>query len=167
MYFVGVWGLTASSYAVYHYTTDGHKDLWRVYVCIYNIFVYFQCNRNIQDAPCMVLGMVHYNRTVVVLLHKCFSSWLSTFCNSISIIMNCTYTTMSESNIAPYTNNSFHLFQVDCLFLISLQYWLSIMFFFHLDCTRCCRFTFLTHFGSKSQCRWTGNYICCVIILLA
>jgi len=27
VYFGGVWGLTTSSYAVYHYTTGGHKDL--------------------------------------------------------------------------------------------------------------------------------------------
>jgi len=43
----------------------------------------------------VVFGIVHSNRTVVVLLHKYFSSWLSTFCNSISIIMNCTYAIMS------------------------------------------------------------------------
>jgi len=46
-----------------------------------------------------VFGSVYSNRTVVVLLHKHFSSWLSTFYNSINIIKNCMYTTMNKSNI--------------------------------------------------------------------
>jgi len=29
---------------------------------------------------------------------------------------------------------------------------------FHLDCTRWCRFTLLSHVGKKSQCCWRGNY---------
>ena len=33
------------------------------------------------------------------LLHKHFSSWLSTYCNSVSIITNCTYGNMSKPNI--------------------------------------------------------------------
>jgi len=41
-----------------------------------------------------VFGMVHLDRTVVVLLHKHFSSWLTTFCNSISTITNHMYVTM-------------------------------------------------------------------------
>jgi len=40
--------------------------------------------------------MVHSNRTVVVLLHKHFSCWLSTSCNPISIITNCTYANISN-----------------------------------------------------------------------
>ena len=44
---------------------------------------------------------------MVVLLHKHFSSWLSPFCNSISIVTNCTYATMSESHTTAYVNNSF------------------------------------------------------------
>ena len=36
-----------------------------------------------------VLGIVHSERTVVVMLHKHFSSWLGTFCNSISTITYC------------------------------------------------------------------------------
>jgi hypothetical protein len=42
--------------------------------------------------------MVHFNITVIVLLHKHFNSWLRTWFNSISIIMNCVYA-MSKSNI--------------------------------------------------------------------
>jgi hypothetical protein len=55
----------------------------------------------------IVFGMVHSARTVVVFLHKHFSSWLSTFCNSISIIMNGMYAVMSKSNITAYVNSSF------------------------------------------------------------
>jgi len=39
----------------------------------------------------MVFGTVHSARTGVVLLHKHFSLWLNIFCNSVSIITNCTY----------------------------------------------------------------------------
>ena len=35
--------------------------------------------------------MVHSDRTVVVLLHKQFSSWLMTLCDSVCITMNYTY----------------------------------------------------------------------------
>jgi hypothetical protein len=35
----------------------------------------------------------------VALLHKHFSFWLSTFCNSVSIITNCKYVSMSKSNL--------------------------------------------------------------------
>ena len=42
------------------------------------------------------LGMIHSNRTVVLLLHKHFGCWLSTSCNPISIITNCTYVDISN-----------------------------------------------------------------------
>jgi len=58
-----------------------------------------------EDTNICSFGMVHSERTVVVLLHSHFSSWLSTFCNSVSIIMNCTYTSMSKSNITAYVNS--------------------------------------------------------------
>ena len=54
----------------------------------------------------IVFGTVHSDRTVVVLIHKHFSSSLSTF-HSISIIIKCKYATMSESNITAYVNNWF------------------------------------------------------------
>jgi len=38
------------------------------------------------------------------------------------------------------------LFITNCLLLI-----------FQLDCTRWCRFMFLTHIGDKSQCGWRNN----------
>jgi hypothetical protein len=44
---------------------------------------------------------------VVVLLHKHFSSWLSIFCNYISIITNCAYANVSKSNNMTYVNNLF------------------------------------------------------------
>jgi len=50
--------------------------------------------------------MVHCNRTEVVLLHKHFSSWLRTFINSVSIIMNCMH-----ASITSYVNGSFTLFK--------------------------------------------------------
>jgi len=37
----------------------------------------------------IIHGMVHSDRTVVVLQHKHFSSWHGTFCNSIITITNC------------------------------------------------------------------------------
>ena len=53
----------------------------------------------------IVFGTVHSDRTVVALLHKHFTSWLSPFCNFIGIMMN--YATMSESHTTAYVNNSF------------------------------------------------------------
>jgi hypothetical protein len=50
--------------------------------------------------------MVHSDRTVVVLLHKHFSSRHSTSFNSISIVTKWTYAT-TESNIMVYVKNSF------------------------------------------------------------
>jgi len=55
-----------------------------------------------------------------VFLHKHFSSWLSTFCNSISIIMNCMYTAMSKSNITAYVNSSFIFFMLPYYVCFSL-----------------------------------------------
>ena len=50
----------------------------------------------------IVFGIVHSDSTVVVLPHKHFSSWLSTFFISISTVTNCTY-----ANVMAYVNNSF------------------------------------------------------------
>jgi hypothetical protein len=97
----------------------------------------------------MVFGTVHSARTVVVLLHKHCSSWLSIFCNSISIITNCTYANVSKSNIMTYVNNLFPFFRS----AYYVQFPLStawLLPFFHLDCTRWCGSMFLTHFGNKS-----------------
>lgn len=107
--------------------------------------------------------MVHSDRTVVVLLHRHFSSWLTTFCNSVSIVTNCTYITMSESNIMDYVNNSFTFFMSAfySYFLFSINCFLP---FFHLECTQLCRFMFLTNFGNKSQCCQRGNYVSCMIL---
>jgi hypothetical protein len=64
------------------------------------------------------------------MLHKHFSFWLSTFCNSISIITSCVYATMSKSNITTYVNSFtfFRLvyyvqfiFSTDCLAVFSLR----------------------------------------------
>jgi len=65
--------------------------------------------------------------------NKNFSSWLSTVFNSLSIIMNSTYATISESNITAYVNNSFTFFKS--------AYYVQFLFdtvclspVFHLDC---------------------------------
>jgi len=58
------------------------------------------------------------------------------------------YANMSESNNMAYVNNSFTIFKLAyCMwFLFSTDY-LSLIF--HLDCSRWCRCTFLTHSGKK------------------
>ena len=66
---------------------------------------------NMKETHICNFGMVHCNGTVVVLLHKHLSSWLSTLFNSVSIIMNCMYANMSEYNITAYANNLFTFFQ--------------------------------------------------------
>ena len=94
------------------------------------------------------------NRTVVVLLHKHFNSRLSASCNSVSVITNCTYTTMSVSNI--------HLFQVGLLRLFYLVLTAFRWFFTWLslgDVDLCVSLIFVT----KSQCCWSENCISHVI----
>jgi hypothetical protein len=43
----------------------------------------------------IVFGNADSDSTVIVLLHRHFSTWLGTFCNSVSIITNCAYAIMS------------------------------------------------------------------------
>jgi len=62
-------------------------------------------------------------QTLVVLLHKHYCAWLCTFCNSVSIIVNCTCA-RSEPNVAPYVSSSFTFFQL-------ANY---IQFLFNTDC---------------------------------
>ena len=100
--------------------------------------------------------MVHSVRTVVVQPQKHFYSWLSSFCNSTSIVMNCTYAAMSQSSIMAYVNDSLTCFQVGLLRIIFFNPdYLSPIF--HSDCTRWCWFPFLIHYANKSQhyCRGT------------
>jgi hypothetical protein len=111
----------------------------------------------------VVFGTVSSDRTVVVLLHKHFSSWLSIFYNSNSIITNCMYTNMSESNATGYINNLFTFFTWACYisFLFNTNY-LSLIL--HSDCSRWCWLMFLTCLGNKSQYSWPGNYMRLVVI---
>jgi len=102
------------------------------------------------------------NMTVVVLLHKHFSSWLSNSCNSFSIIMYCTYATVSKCNITAFVSNSFSFFKTTYVWFLSNTEFLPPVF--RVDCTRWCRFMFLTHFGNLSQCYWRRNYISHVIV---
>jgi len=96
--------------------------------------------------------MVHSDRAVVVLLHKHFNSECSTFCNSVSIIRNRTYATVSEYNIQAYADN---LFTFSSLLTTSnfSSYWLSSPIL-GMDCFGWSRFTFLTNFGIKRQSYW-------------
>lgn len=94
--------------------------------------------------------MVHFNRTVA------FSSWLSTFCTSVCIIMNCIYTNMSKTNIMVF-QQFVHLSQVGLLHLISLQYWF-LSPIFHLYWTRWCRsIHFSLIFTPKANADEGGN----------
>jgi hypothetical protein len=83
VYFVGVRGVTSSSYAVYGCTTSGHTDLQRIcLLCIqyiyvlYILFIYFSCNENVRYAS-LVFGTVQSDRTVVVLLHNTLCPYLA------------------------------------------------------------------------------------------
>jgi hypothetical protein len=77
-------------------TTSGHMDLFSIYVLyiqytyisiqyLYLFLIQYKCKR----LTSIILGMVHSDRTVVVLQHKHFSSWHGTFCNSITTTTNC------------------------------------------------------------------------------
>ena len=89
--------------------------LYVQYTYIYVQFIYLFISNAGKIYETLVLSFPYSsNRTVVVLLLKHFSSRPSASCNSVSIITNCTYATMSESNV--------HLFQVGLLHLISVQY---------------------------------------------
>jgi hypothetical protein len=90
MYFLGVRGLTTSSYIVHDYTTSGHMDLWSIYVLyIQYIYIYIQCTY--MSIQCTYISIQyislflmqknvethinsfwygHSHWTVVVLLHK-------------------------------------------------------------------------------------------------
>jgi hypothetical protein len=107
-HFLGVRGLTISSFTVYDYTTSGHTDTYSMYlVCL---FIYFEYNKNVRLTS-TVFDTVNYDRTVVILLHRHFSSWLRTFCKSISIMMKCMYTNTSMPKITSYVKNSFIFFR--------------------------------------------------------
>jgi len=54
VYFLGVRGLTASSYIVYAYTTGGNTDLWSIYV------LYIQYPH---PQMCMYIYIYIYNKT--------------------------------------------------------------------------------------------------------
>jgi hypothetical protein len=86
---------------------------------------------------------------MVVLLHKHFSSWLSTFCNSISIITNCMYATVSESNFLA-CQQFIHHSQVDLLHLFLLST-CCLSPIFHLHYTRWCRSCFWRIFIPKAN----------------
>ena len=91
------------------HTISGHTDLYNIcllyiqytYTSIQHIYLCL-IQQKWKRLTSTVFHTVHCNRTAVVLLHKHFSSWLSTSCNSISIITNCMY-----ANVMAYINNSF------------------------------------------------------------
>jgi len=103
-----------------HWEVGRAKDLSApryIYVHIYTVYIHFytiSCfisnairMSETQSLTSTVFGVVYSDRSVVVLVHKYFSFRPSTSFNSISIITNCMYATMSEFNITAYINNSF------------------------------------------------------------
>jgi len=74
----------------------------------------------------VVFGTIDSDRTVVVLVHKHFSSWLCTFCNCISIIMICTYANMSTPNITAYIKSSFTFYSFTSLLIVLCQFYSCI-----------------------------------------
>ena len=112
-----------------------------------------------------MFGTVPSSRTVVVLPHKHFSSQLSTFCNSINIITNCTYANTSKSNIMPYVNNSFTFSSWHDTFTFSSTQTVFQRFFTWIalgDVDLCFPLMLVTFI---SQCCRRGNYTSRVIIL--
>ena len=130
--------------------------IYSIYTFLYSVFISLKCHKNIRLTS-IGFGRVHSNLTVVILLHKHFSSWLSTFCNFVSIVMNCMYTNMSEWNVTTYVKNLFTFFRL-ASYVYFLFFTNGLLPIFHLDCSRWCRFAFFTHFGSKSQWCLRGNY---------
>ena len=94
-----------------------------------------------------------------------FISWLSTFCNAIRIIMNCTYTTMNSLTFR-------HMSTICSPFSgrLTASHFSSILIVFRRVITgitlKWCRFTFLTHVGKKRQCCRRGNQMSLVNISL-
>jgi hypothetical protein len=138
-------------YRVYTYLhstyTRTHISIQYIYLFIFNAIKY---NR----LTSILSGTLHSSTKVVVLLHYHFTSWLSTFFNSISITTNCTYANTSESHI------SIRLFQIGLIRLISLQYRLLSPILLGLYWQ--IKFTFLPHSGNKNQCYW--NYMGLVVV---
>jgi hypothetical protein len=107
---------------VYVYTSSTYES-FVIYIYIY-IYIYththtayavcihfsmcFISNTIKMQETAIVFGMVHSATTVVVMLHKHYS----TFCNSVNIIMNYMYANMSESNSMVFVNNSFTFFKL-------------------------------------------------------
>ena len=125
VYFLGARGLITSSCITYDCTCSGNMDLYSMYVLhihyidisIWYTYISTQyINLFLMQYKCksfisIDFHAVHSYRTEVLLLHKHFSSWLSTVCNYISIITCCLYATISESYIVAYVTNLFTFFK--------------------------------------------------------
>ena len=83
---VDIWTCRVHTYCMYSIYTF----LYSIHTILCNIFIHFSCNKNVGDSHPWRFGMVHSERTGVVLMHKHFSSRLNTFCNSVSTVTNCT-----------------------------------------------------------------------------
>ena len=84
---------------------------YRVYIHFSTIYLFISNAVKVYEIS-IIFGMVHSDRSVVLLLHKHSSSWLSTLCNFISINTNCMYAAMSESSILTYFSNMFTFFKL-------------------------------------------------------
>jgi hypothetical protein len=124
--FPGVWGLTLLSYICWwtygpaeyiHTVYTVYIHFWTVYICFYPEYVHFCpiCKylfifvalKSRERLTSIVFGMVHSDRTVLVLICKHFSSRVSTICNSISLIVDCTCATMRECSLMAYVSSLF------------------------------------------------------------
>jgi len=115
--------------------------IYNIHALLYNVFVYLRCIKNVRNLH-HVIGTVHSDMTVVVLLQKHFLFIPNPFLNSANIIMNCQYATVTKPNIS-LSNTFFTFFWGSLLCLIYHHYRLSFTSF-HLDWAEWCRFSFLT-----------------------
>ena len=137
VYSLGVRGLTSST------------DLWKKYIYIHISMQYTYMSIQYiylflihcilygsfwQHCGSLATRTLHFRSLAFHVIKTC-----STFFNSLSIITNCTYGTMS--NIMAYVNISFIFFKSNYyiwfLFIIN-----CLLLIFHLDCIRWCRFMF-------------------------
>ena len=127
-------------HTVYMYCTYNiHTFLYNILFISTAIKIQGAHNHNVWHSP------FQYDCGTVATQH--FSSSLRTFCTSISIITNCTYTTISKSNIMSHTNNSCTFFNL----AYNISFFINFSLVFHLYRTKHHRSTFVTRFGNKSQ----------------
>jgi len=101
---VDIWTCRVYMYCIYSI----HTCLYSIHTFLYSLFISNAIKY--KRLTVIAFGMVYSDRTVVVLLHKHFNSWLSTpiTLSAWSWIVH----TLSESNFMAYVNNSITNFVV-------------------------------------------------------